>query len=102
LPAKSALEPLRSRHTRHKKKPPNHGRLTTYTSQSHCAMNPFSISGLRTRSLDAALPVDVHALLRQSIADQVKAIIKQHPSCPQPASYQVEAQNLTAKRLGGK
>jgi len=65
-------------------------------------MKPFSIGGLQTRSLDAALPVDVHALLRQSIPDQVDAIIKQHPSCPPPASYQVEAQNLTAKRLGGK
>jgi len=64
-------------------------------------MNPFSIGGFSTRSLDAALPVDVHALLRQSIADQIEAIIKQHPSCPPPASYQVDALLLTAERLGG-
>jgi len=65
-------------------------------------MRPFSIGGFSTRSLDAALPVDVHALLRQSIADRIEAIIQQHPSCPALASYQVKAQNLTAKRLGGK
>jgi len=58
--------------------------------------------GLQTRSLDAARPVDVHALLRQKIADEIEALIQQHPSCPAPASYQVKAQNLTAKRLGGK
>jgi len=64
-------------------------------------MKPFSIGGLQTRSLDAALPVDVHALLRQSIDDQIEAIIKQHPSCPPQASYQVDALLLTAERLGG-
>jgi len=64
-------------------------------------MRPFSIGGFSTRSLDAALPVDVHALLRQSIDDQIEAIIKQHPSCPAPASYQVDALLLTAERLGG-
>jgi len=64
-------------------------------------MKPFSRGGFSTRSLDAALPGDVHALLRQSIADQVEAIIKQHPSCPAPASYQVDALLLTAERLGG-
>jgi len=63
-------------------------------------MTPFSMGGFSTRSLDAALPVDVHALLRQSIADKIEAIIRQHPSCPAPASYQVDALLLTAERLG--
>jgi len=64
-------------------------------------MKPFSIGGLQTRSLDAAHPASIHALLLQSIEDQIEAIIKQHPSCPAPASYQVDALLLTAERLGG-
>jgi hypothetical protein len=63
-------------------------------------MKTFSIGGVSTRSLDAALPVDVHALLRQSIDDQIEAIIQQHPICTAPASYQVDALLLTAERLG--
>jgi len=39
--------------------------------------------------------------LRQSIDDHIEAIIQQHPSCPAPASYQVDALILTAERLGG-
>jgi len=58
--------------------------------------------GLQTRSLDAAHPAGIHALLLQSIEDQIEAIIKQHPSCPPPASYQVDALLLTAERLGGE
>jgi len=57
--------------------------------------------GLQTRSLDDAHPASIHALLLQSIDDQIEAIIKQHPSCPPPASYQVDALLLTAERLGG-
>jgi len=63
-------------------------------------MKPFSIGGLQTRSLDAANPAGIYALLRQSIDDQIEAIIQQHPSCPAPASYQVDALLLTAERLG--
>jgi len=63
-------------------------------------MNPFSIGGLQTRSLDAAHPASIHALLLQSIADQIEVIIQQYPSCPPPASYAVDALILTAERLG--
>jgi len=58
--------------------------------------------GLQTRSLDAARPASIHDLLLQSTEDQIEAIIKQHPSCPAPASYQVDALLLTAERLGGE
>jgi len=84
------------------KKPPTHERLITYTSPIHLAMKTHHMCGLQTRSLNAANPAGIHALLLQSIEDQIEAIIKQHPSCPPPASYQVDALLLTADRLGGK
>ena len=59
-------------------------------------------SGLCTRSLDAAYPANIQALLLQSIEDQIDVIIRQHPSCPPQAPYEVDALLLTAERLGGE
>ena len=58
--------------------------------------------GVTTRSLDAAYPADIQALLLQSIEYQIDVIIRQHPSCPPQASYEVDALLLTAERLGGE
>ena len=57
--------------------------------------------GSNTRSLDAARPVDIHALLRESIQDQIDGIIQQHPCCPPAISYEVDALIQTAERLVG-
>jgi hypothetical protein len=65
-------------------------------------MYPLRISGFCTRSLDAGDPPDIHSLLRKSIEDQIETIIRQHPSCPPQASYEVDALLLTAERLGGE
>jgi len=65
-------------------------------------MKTNPMCGLQTRSLDAAHPASINALLLLSIEEQIDALIQQHPSCPPPASYQVDALLLTAERLGGE
>ncbi len=65
-------------------------------------MNTFPKCGSSTRSLDAAHPVDIHALLLQSIDEQIDAIIQRHPTCPKSASYEVDALIRTAERLVGE
>lgn len=65
-------------------------------------MSAIPMCGSSTRSLDAAHPVDIHALLLQSIDEQIDAIIQRHPSCPKAASYEVDALIHTAERLVGE
>ena len=65
-------------------------------------MNTFLKCGFETRSLDAAHPAGIHAILLQSIDEQIDAIIQRHPSCPKSASYEVDALIRTAERLGGE
>ena len=65
-------------------------------------MNAIPKCGLSTRSLDAAYPADIHALLLQSIDEQIDVIIHRHPSCPKAASYEVDALIRTAERLVGE
>jgi hypothetical protein len=64
-------------------------------------MKNFPMCGLQTRSLEAAQPVDINALLRESIKDHIDCIIREHPSCPRAASYEVDALIQTAERLAG-
>ncbi|MBM3937894.1 MAG: hypothetical protein FJ333_04465 [Sphingomonadales bacterium] len=63
-------------------------------------MKNLPTCGLHTRSLEAAQPVDINALLRESIKDQIDCIIRQHPNCPAPASAAVDALLQTVERVG--
>jgi len=65
-------------------------------------MNSASMRGSNTRSLDSGQPVDILALLRQSITDQIDQIIQQHPCCPPEISYEVDALMQTADQLVGE
>jgi len=65
-------------------------------------MQNSPISGLHIRSLDAAQPVSINALLRESIKDQIDDIIREYPSCPPAASYEVDSLIQTAERHGGE
>ena len=56
---------------------------------------------LLKRSLQPAQS-DIHALIRQSIEDQIDRIITDHPNCPPAASYEVDALMQTADRLVGE
>ena len=65
-------------------------------------MKNFPISGLHIRSLDAAQPVSINALLRESIKHRIECIIRQNPCCPPAASYEVDSLIQTAERLEGE